>query len=302
MRDLLGADPAASSAARAARGRGPATGSAPPAMRPGGMAISFRTDSAVTVLPQPDSPTTPSVSPRSIGEIDAVDRAARCRHRWRNQVFRPRISSSGSPSRRLPDHITLRGSSASRSPSPTKLMRQHGEEDRGAGEQRPMRRDVEIVLGVEQDAAPGRDVGRKAEAEERQRRFGDDRGGDVDRAGDDDRPQRIGQDVAHHLARIGGAERARRLDEFLLAQRQELRAHQARHRHPAKAADHQRRSARRRRPPGRPAPSARRGTGRSAAAAAAVAAATGTGRSATSAPRRRCRARCRRWRRRSCRR
>ena len=35
-----------------------------------------------------------------------------------------------------------------------------------------------------------------------------------------------------------GAERARRLDKLLLAQRQELRAHQPRHRHPAKAADH----------------------------------------------------------------
>jgi hypothetical protein len=32
-------------------------------MRPGGIAISFRIDMAVTVLPQPDSPTTQSVSP-----------------------------------------------------------------------------------------------------------------------------------------------------------------------------------------------------------------------------------------------
>ena len=42
--------------------------------------------------------------------------------------------------------------------------RQHGEEDRGAGEDRPVRREVQVVLGVEQDAAPRRDVGRKAEA------------------------------------------------------------------------------------------------------------------------------------------
>ena len=35
----------------------------PATMRPGGIAISFRIDIAVTVLPQPDSPTTQSVSP-----------------------------------------------------------------------------------------------------------------------------------------------------------------------------------------------------------------------------------------------
>ena len=44
-------------------------------MRPGGIGMSLMTDSAVTVLPQPDSPTTPSVSPRVDREVDAVDRA-----------------------------------------------------------------------------------------------------------------------------------------------------------------------------------------------------------------------------------
>jgi hypothetical protein len=43
--------------------------------------------------------------------------------------------------------------------------------------------------------------------------------------------------VPHHLARSAGAQRSRRLHEFLLAQREELRAHQPRHRHPAEAAD-----------------------------------------------------------------
>ena len=94
-----------------------------------------------------------------------------------------------------------------------------------------------------------------------------------------------------------GAERARRLDELLLAQREELRPHQPRHRHPAKAADHQHDQDEDADLGAERLPSARRGTGRSGSAAAAAAAATGTGRSATSAPRRRCRARCRRWRR-----
>ena len=67
--------------------------------------------------------------------------------------------------------------------------------------------------------------------------FGDDGGRDVDRGGDDHRAQRVGQDVAHDEAALAGAERARRLDELLLAQGQELGAHQPRHRHPAQAAD-----------------------------------------------------------------
>ena len=133
--------------------------------------------------------------------------------------------------------MTRRGSSASRSPSPMKLMVSTARKIAAAGEQRPVRRDVQIVLGVEQDAAPGRNVRRKAKTEKRQRRFGDDGGGHVDRAGDDHRPKRVRQDVAHHHAKRRGAERACRLDELLLAQREELRAHQPCHDHPAKGAD-----------------------------------------------------------------
>ena len=47
----------------------------PSTMRPGGIWISFSTVIAVTVLPQPDSPTTPSVSPAVDDEVHAVDRA-----------------------------------------------------------------------------------------------------------------------------------------------------------------------------------------------------------------------------------
>ena len=43
-------------------------------MRPGGSATRRRIESAVTLLPQPDSPTTPSVSPAAHGVGDAVDR------------------------------------------------------------------------------------------------------------------------------------------------------------------------------------------------------------------------------------
>ena len=42
-------------------------------MRPGGDGISRSSASAVMLLPQPDSPTTHSVSPRADLEVDAVE-------------------------------------------------------------------------------------------------------------------------------------------------------------------------------------------------------------------------------------
>ena len=51
-------------------------------------------------------------------------------------------------------------------------------------------------------------------------------------------PERIGQQVAHDDAQPRGPEGAGGLHELLLAQREELRAHQPRHRHPAESADH----------------------------------------------------------------
>ena len=44
----------------------------PATMRPGGIGISFSTDIAVTVLPQPDSPTTPTRLAAVDSEVDAV--------------------------------------------------------------------------------------------------------------------------------------------------------------------------------------------------------------------------------------
>ncbi len=64
-------------------------------MRPGGMAISFNMLMAVTVLPQPDSPTTPTVSPRPI-VMSTPSTARTTPLSVAKCVFRPRISSRGS--------------------------------------------------------------------------------------------------------------------------------------------------------------------------------------------------------------
>src|SRR5882672_5560263 len=268
----------------------PCHNTSPATMRPGGIAISLSTVIAVTVLPQPDSPTTATVSPWST--VRSTPSTA-CNQpssvaKW---VFNPRISSRcavianlgdaaernlgvsrteiprlrlgmtkrrlGMTKRRL--EMTKRRLEmtkcrlgmtrpATRSASLHHLARieciaqaitgevdaEHREEDRRAGEQREVRRNVEIVLGVEENAAPRWNVGRKTQAEKRQRRLGDDRRGNVDRAGNDHRPERIRQDVAHDLARQRCAKRTRCLDELFFAQRKKLRPHQARNRHPPK--------------------------------------------------------------------
>ena len=101
-----------------------------------------------------------------------------------------------------------------------------------------MRGDVQVILSVKQDAPPGRNIRWEPETEKRQGRFQEDRDRDINGPGDDDGSQRIRQDVAHHLAPFGRAEGACRLDKFLFAQRQKLRAHQPRYRHPAERPDH----------------------------------------------------------------
>src|SRR5216683_967738 len=147
----------------------------PASKRPGGMSISFRTERAVTVLPQPDSPTTPTVSPWSMRR-STPSTARTMPSSVLNQVFSPRMSKSVSATDASDDAARIERVAQ---PIADEVDGQHGEEDRRAGEQRPVRGDVEIVLGVGEQPSPGRDVGREAQPQERQGRFGDDGGGDV---------------------------------------------------------------------------------------------------------------------------
>ena len=108
----------------------------PATIFPGGMSISFITVFAVTLLPQPDSPTTPSVSPASI-VMSTPSTACSQPSSVLKWVLRPLISSramSLAPGRAPPGsgrwsmtvqraiHSTCLGSSASRRPSPMKLI------------------------------------------------------------------------------------------------------------------------------------------------------------------------------------
>ena len=100
-----------------------------------------------------------------------------------------------------------------------------------------MRRDVDVVLRVVEQAAPGRRVGREPEAEERERRFRQDRTADADRRGHQHRAENVRDDVLHDDAAVGVADGTRRFDEFLLFQRQERGAHEARDGHPVQDPD-----------------------------------------------------------------
>ena len=84
-------------------------------MRPGGLGISRMIDRFVTDLPDPDSPTMPSVSPRARSN-DTPSTALTTRPSSSKYVRRLRTERSG---QRQP--FLICGSSASRRPSPRKL-------------------------------------------------------------------------------------------------------------------------------------------------------------------------------------
>ena len=94
----------------------------PSTMRPGGEAMRRMIDSEVTLLPQPDSPTTASVSPGAT-EKETPSTARTMPSRVKKCVFRPSISSRGAALGHASAYMlrARRGSSASRNPSPSML-------------------------------------------------------------------------------------------------------------------------------------------------------------------------------------
>ena len=163
-------------------------------------------DSAVMLLPQPDSPTTPSVLPSSIAKL--TPSTALTMPSWVKKWVRRPLDleqgasgvRSGRPNalvrdcRHHFDSMRWRGSRASRRPSPRKLaartMRTIVTAGRRAGRPR-----LEVLLEVLQQVAQA-GLGRAdAEAEEREGGLGDHRVGDAERAGHDDRGERGRQHV-----------------------------------------------------------------------------------------------------------
>ena len=169
--DLAAADLAHLPRRAGCRCAGRRAGSRPPAMRPGGSSRPMMA-APVSDLPAPDSPTTPRTSPGAMSKRDVVERRAACRAGSGTRRAGSRTSSSGIAA----DAQRSFGLSASRSQSPSRLTDSTMSDQRDAGEDRdpPFAREQEIVADPDQRAE--RRLGRRhADAEERQRRLGDDR-------------------------------------------------------------------------------------------------------------------------------
>ena len=92
-----------------------------------------------------------------------------------------------------------------------------------------MRIEAEQAAPLRHDVAPGRRLGRDADAEEREDRLDQDRVGADERALHDQRRDRVRQDVADEQQRRARAGHDGGLDIGLLAHRENDRAHQAHH-------------------------------------------------------------------------
>ena len=171
-RDRVAADVAHLRLRTASAGRGRRSG-CDPAILPGGSGISRRIDSAVTDLPQPDSPTMPSVSPASM---------------WNDTPSTARTTPSGVPKcvcrfvdfqqrHARQSRLASRGSSASRSPSPSRFTASTVTREEDRREEHDVRLDLPERAALGHDVAPARDGRRRAGADERQDRLGDHRRG-----------------------------------------------------------------------------------------------------------------------------
>ena len=92
----------------------------PATVRPSRAGSRRSTESAATLLPQPDSPTMPSVSPGPIAN-DTPSTARVIPSSVKNWVLRPSTSQQGRGHRSPHMRRAMRGSRRSRRPSPTRL-------------------------------------------------------------------------------------------------------------------------------------------------------------------------------------
>src|SRR5213594_1427703 len=117
------------------------------------------------------------------------------------------------------------------------VVGEHGEEDGEAWIDRQPPRELDDFLALVEDVAPRRVRRTHAEAEERQARLGEDGGGDAEGHGHQHGRHGVGQDVAPDDAEGAGADRLRPDHELALLEREEFRAYEARHAHPARETD-----------------------------------------------------------------
>ena len=133
------------------------------------------TAAAVTDLPEPDSPTTQTISPGCTVRLRSWIAKARSPPPG-SRTERFRTSRTGGAHRPFPKLRAVRGSSASRRPSPIMLTASTVGPGTGPETGSPRARS-ERRSALGHDVAPARNLGGDAGAEEAQDRLGEDRGG-----------------------------------------------------------------------------------------------------------------------------
>src|SRR3546814_898320 len=141
-------------------------------IRPGGRGTRPRIDSAVMLFPQPDSPTTPSVSPdHSCRETSSTARTTPVL--VRNCVLRFRTSSTGTGASGLVGAFTGMGSPRSREPGVKHVAqpvahqvdRQNGDRQEHARDQDYPGSHLKVDAALGHDVSPARDF-RRSRSEE----------------------------------------------------------------------------------------------------------------------------------------
>src|SRR6476660_7038034 len=190
----------------------------PATMRPGGIGINPRMERAPTLLPQPDSPTIPSISPRS-SRYDRPSTARNIPSRVKNHVFRSSMTSSGSTggcalSRTKLGFISVKtrlshspgdaGVEHASQPITHQIDGQDGQAEQQARTQDQPGRDLEERAALGHDVPPARHLRWRAGAEKAQDRLDQHRCGANVRRLHDQRRKGVGQDVlAHDAPRAG---------------------------------------------------------------------------------------------------
>src|SRR6266567_6413019 len=213
-----------SASERASRSR-PSNRTAPETTRPSLAGSRRIMDSAVTLLPQPDSPTIPTVSPACTDRL-TPSTARVMPSSVTNWVRRSSTRRSASTMSHPPGEARIEPVAQ---PVAHQVDREHGQREAGAGKKdRPGRaRQEQPARG--DHVAPSRDLRWHARAQEREPGLGEDgRGHDVCGL-DDERRDRAGQDVAQDDLAVPAAAADRGLDVGLLARGQHHRAHEPDH-------------------------------------------------------------------------
>src|SRR2546426_2824533 len=215
---------------------------APLTIFPGGCGMRRISESAVTDLPHPDSPTMPSVSPWSSSN-DTPSTARTTPSRVKNCVCRSvtaRSCANAPPPEVARSLATLELHARVEGIAQPVAHEGKRQQDDGNAEcrqqDRPWRR-REHDESIEDHGSPRRGGRADADAQERKRRLGEHRAGNREGDRDDDRREDIREEMLDHDPDRGGPDAARGLDEFAVLEREDLTAHEPRESDPTHDSD-----------------------------------------------------------------